>query len=198
MSHYWAKFIASENQLFRLDTRVYLNDIVEPFETDICIGAVVGKNPGSARPGNIISRLGFSEIALSKDKLLPNVRSIVNKSSNRIWTNEYVQILNLFYLCNANINAAINTLNNLEDPIFCDTENHIFPWVWFVWGDDDSTLNVIKGRFQQITTEIPFFYDWRNREIVERIPALNDFARHTQGFTHSLITPFLASILSQQ
>ncbi len=195
MGNYWAKFIDSENQLFRLDTRVYLNDIEEPSEADICIGAVVGKNPGSARPSPFISRLGFSQINLQNDKLLPNVKSIIANSSNRVWMNEYIQVLNLFYLCNANLGEAINIVNNLENTIFCNTENNFFPWVWFVWGGSDATLNEFKIRFQNINAEISFFYDQQNQEVVERIPNQNDFARHTQGFTHNLIIPFIRNIL---
>lgn len=48
MSYYWAKFKKIDDNIFRFDTRVYLNPTKSPGENDICIGAIVGKNPGSA------------------------------------------------------------------------------------------------------------------------------------------------------
>lgn len=48
MSNYWAKFKKVDDDTFRFDTRIYLIKISEPSDDYICIGAVVGKNPGSA------------------------------------------------------------------------------------------------------------------------------------------------------
>ena len=43
---YWAKFENIENNIHRFDTRVYLKQIQKPSNNDICLGAIVGKNPG--------------------------------------------------------------------------------------------------------------------------------------------------------
>lgn len=50
MSLYWVKFELKNNHLYRFDTRIYLKPILYPSDKDICIGAVVGKNPESAKP----------------------------------------------------------------------------------------------------------------------------------------------------
>lgn len=55
MSYYWAIFQKVRSNVFRYDTRIYLESLDEPNDDDICIGAVVGKNPGSAKANNINS-----------------------------------------------------------------------------------------------------------------------------------------------
>ncbi|WP_416150240.1 hypothetical protein ACM26V_04430 [Salipaludibacillus sp. HK11] len=50
LSLYWAKFELKNNILYRFDTRIYMNPTSKPFDKDISIGAVVGKNLGSAKP----------------------------------------------------------------------------------------------------------------------------------------------------
>lgn len=197
MGNYWAKFREVEGQLFRLDTRIYLNNINEPSNRDICIGAIVGKNPGSARPISNLKTFNYTEINLSGDKLLPNVLSIIKKSANKkIWKNEYIQVLNLFYLCNQDLNEAISAYKNVDNPIICESETNFFPWVWFVWGDSNFSLNDFKLRFTKIKSKKCFFYDKTAQKIAERIPSTNDFARHTQGFSHNLITPYFETVLN--
>jgi hypothetical protein len=78
MSHFWAKFQSVDRELFRLDTRIYLKNIDAPRQTDSCIGAIVGKNPGSAKPSSTTGEI--QPIQLGDDKLLPTVRSIITKA----------------------------------------------------------------------------------------------------------------------
>ncbi len=49
MSFYWANFQTLSGHAFRFDTRIYFEDINKPKDNDLCIGAVVGKNPGAAQ-----------------------------------------------------------------------------------------------------------------------------------------------------
>ncbi len=67
-NYYWAKFENIGNNIHRYDTRVYLIEINKPSDNDKCLGAIVGKNPGSAR-GAISNEL--VQIDLQGDKLLP-------------------------------------------------------------------------------------------------------------------------------
>ncbi len=78
MSHFWAKFLSIDDETYRLDTRIYLKDIDSPREGDLCIGAIVGKNPGSAKQSTSSGEL--QSIELANDKLLPTVRNIVTKA----------------------------------------------------------------------------------------------------------------------
>lgn len=38
MSHFWAKFKQIDNNVFRLNTRIYLQAISTPMKDDKCIG----------------------------------------------------------------------------------------------------------------------------------------------------------------
>ena len=96
-NYYWAKFENIENNIHRFDTRVYLKQIQKPSNNDICLGAIVGKNPGSAR-GTISNKL--VNIHKNGDKLLGTVRNIFleayKKCGKEIPENSYIQVLNLF------------------------------------------------------------------------------------------------------
>ena len=46
---FYARFEIIENNLYRFDTRIYFNNH-SPGSDDECIGAIIGKNPGSAKP----------------------------------------------------------------------------------------------------------------------------------------------------
>ena len=72
-NYYWAKFENIGNNIHRYDTRVYLIEINKPSDNDKCLGAIVGKNPGSAR-GTISNKL--VNIHKNGDKLLGTVRNI--------------------------------------------------------------------------------------------------------------------------
>lgn len=191
-------FKENENNLFRLDTRVYLNSVRKPSSDDQCVGAVVGKNPGSAIPSSFDSNT-YQKIVLDKDQLLPNIKSIFRKaylySNKSIPKNSYVQILNLFYICDKTLPQAIEKLKSYPSPTICDTENRYFPFVWYVWGGNSRELNIHKQRYSNLNSNIHFYYDSEAGEIVTRAPGHRDLARHTQGLSHDLVVPFISSIL---
>jgi len=198
MTNFWAKFKKEGSNLYRFDTRIYLNKIKKPRKGDVCIGAVVGKNPGSAKPSE--DKNGkLQKISLDGDKLLPTVRNIIQKSyrkNNRtIPAGHYVQVLNLFYLCNPKLEDAINQFESQNKKVFCDSEDKAFPWIWYLWGSSNSSLNIYKKRFFNIKADTHFFFNQENQEVCRRIPTANDFARHTQGLKQSLIIPFISRIM---
>ncbi len=80
MPLYWARFERRGANLFRFDTRIYLEDVEECGPDDTVVGAVVAKNPGSARPSADDSTV-LHPITLTNDKLLPTVRSLVRQAS---------------------------------------------------------------------------------------------------------------------
>jgi hypothetical protein len=162
------------------------------------MGAIVGKNPGSAQalaPGYS----GIQPIKLAGDKLLPTARNIILKACCRarikIEAEAYIQVLNLFYLCDPSLSAAVKKFESVRYPKTCASENGHFPWVWFVWGKRHPRLGRLKRRFQVISTNLPFYYDQEMREVVTRVPGGGDHARHTQGLKHQEIVPLLAGIL---
>jgi hypothetical protein len=198
MSYYWAKFKTVDSNHFRFDTRVYLDSISKTSETDICIGAVVGKNPGSAKA----SDLSFNDIQpinLGGDKLLPTVRNIIFKAYKQKGQpasgHSYIQVLNLFYLCNPDLFEAIACIRSYRNLLYCDTEKKQFPWIWYVWGGKDDALIEFKQRFENIRAIRNFYYDKNAGTIVSRVPKPDDFAKHTQGLQHDLVVPYISSIL---
>lgn len=125
-SSFLAKFIKSEHGSFRYDTRIYLEPTDSPSDNDCCIGAVVGKNPGSAKSSDVALN-GYDVIDLSGDKLLTTVRNIFLQYKQNIKSNEYIQVLNLFYLCNQNLNNAIKEYDSISyDDLICTTEKNYF------------------------------------------------------------------------
>ena len=49
---FYARFEKYDDCLLRFDTRVYLNGTPQPQKDGKCVAAVIGKNPGSAKPSN--------------------------------------------------------------------------------------------------------------------------------------------------
>lgn len=198
MGHYWAKFEEIDGHLFRLDTRVYLTAIDYPSYSDNCIGAIVGKNPGSAKPSEYETGQLFTEIKLDGDKLLPTVKNIIQKSINTTEGIQYIQVLNLFYLCNKDLYQAINSNKLFKNPVLCPSESKYFPWVWFVWGGSNFHLNNYKERFATLNSPKLFFYNKNQKEVIERLPENSDLAKHTQGLPHGEIIPYLKKILNNE
>jgi len=199
MSNYWAKFENINENIYRFDTRIYLNDKCQASEDDICLGAVVAKNPGSAI--GYVESQSQQAINLNGDKLLSTVRNIFIKSYQgvdiSIPKNSYIQVLNLFYLCEKDLKVAISKIKVSSNQNLCSTEGRTFPFVWFLWGGNDKVLNVFKTRFNSIKTERPFYYDKLAKEVISKNPVkeINSFPKHTQGLRHDSITPYLTEML---
>lgn len=198
MSHYfWAEFEKVDGDIFRFDTRVYLNAISEIRATDHCVGAVVGKNPGSAKSSAIGK--GIQPISLDGDKLLPTVRNVFVKSYGEAGIDlperGYIQILNLFYLCDENLGQAIATFKENRHAKNCLSENKHFPLIWYVWGDSSDELNPFKERFEQLKSSHHFYYDKVNGNVVSEPASISCFAKHTQGLRHDSVVPYIAKII---
>lgn len=198
--HYWAKFRKYEGDLFRFDTRVYLQPVKGIDETDHCLGAVVGKNPGSAKP--LIGARGMRPISLDGDKCLPIIKSIILKSYRQINSapppNSYIQVLNLFYLCEPRLSEAIKKLKVHNRMRKCPSEKRTFPWVWYVWGGASSRLNPYKKRFGKLNTANHFYLDKHVSKVIAMPASTSDFAKHTQGLKHELVLPHIAGLLKSK
>lgn len=199
MSYFWAKFLSVGDKTFRMDTRIYLLGIDAPRNDDSCVGAIVGKNPGSAKPS--MSSGELQPIELGGDKLLPTVRNVITKAYKTANTSVpergYVQVLNLFYLCNPNLSQAIASIGSVVAPPLCKSEDGGFPWIWYVWGNESTDLNPHKERFSQIKANHHFFFDNRAKEVKDRPPRHDEFAKHTQGLKHEYVVPYIAQLSSE-
>ncbi|OAA90732.1 hypothetical protein [Clostridium ljungdahlii] len=198
MNYYWAKFKKLNNNIFRFDTRIYLNLVENPSDNDLCIGGVVGKNPGSALPYYYDSN-NLQKIDLNGDKLLPNVRSIFLKaykySNKTIYKNSYIQVLNLIYICDKDLSQATKRIEEYSKIIICDAESKHFPFLWYVWGGYNEKLNIYKQRFCNLNIGLNFYFSTKNKKIINSVPGLKDAARHTQGLKHKLVIPYISNII---
>jgi len=190
-----AKFEVIDGHLFRFDTRIYLGQY-NPKAKSKCIGAIIGKNPGSAKPKN----LGVLEpLNLDGDKMLPFVKNRFDSAYKNIGKspseNVFIRVWNLFYLCNANLEEAKQVFSSFESPPFCATETEKAPVVWFGWGGNDKFLNPFKERFVSRKHNNPFFYDNKFHKIQKFVPSVIDSAKHTQGLPKLPVEQHLAEVL---
>ncbi len=191
---YYARFESVADYVFRFDTRIYLGDH-KLDESGECVGAIVGKNPGSAR----LRQLGvLAPLDLHGDKMLPFVRNrfvaAYEKAGKAFPPNAFVQVWNLFYLCNADLGAACTAINSFANPPLCSTEGRKLKVVWFAWGGDDSRLNPFKCRFIS-GQQGGFYYSGITKSIVILTPSASDFAKHTQGMPKRPVVNHLAGVL---
>ena len=154
-------------------------------------GAIIGKNPGSAKA----NRFGvWAPLQLDRDTMLPTVRNTFraaySKARKQIPSGAYVQVWNLFYLCDPNLAAAIKTIGTVPSPSLCRSEKTKPSIVWFAWGGSDSVLDPMKVRFESSSFASPFFYDHK-KVIQSRVPTPDDFPKHTQGLPMSHVIEFL-------
>lgn len=199
MGNYWARFSSRSGEIFRFDTRIYLHAVEAPKKADPCLGAIVGKNPGKAKPSK--SMRGMQSIALDGDKLLPTVRSIVSKAYESAKSfapvRGYIQVLNLFYLCDHESPRATRTITAMaKPPKLCESEKRKFPWVWYAWGGPSRKLDHYKMRFANIEATRHFFLDYHLGRVTRRQPRVSEFAKHTQGLTQAPVIHAIAKFIA--
>jgi hypothetical protein len=193
---YYAKFESRFGETFRFDTRIYLRQSPTVSANGRCVAAVVGKNPGSAKSSDSEA---WGQLELDGDNLLPTVRNIFVRAyetaCKEIPSDAFVQIWNLFYWCDKNLDSAIKSASKITSPPTCSSEKRIPSIVWFAWGSDNKKLNSLKERFQKIKPVNAFFYNQRTKSISTHSPTATSFARHTQGLTTQPVIKHLAKIL---
>lgn len=191
---FYARFEHVADHVFRFDTRIYLGKH-NADEGGECVGAIVGKNPGTAKP----TQLGIlAPLSLDGDKMLPSVRNRFiagyKNAGKSIPNNAYVQVWNLFYLCNPNLGVACSEMSRLVEPPLCPSENRKMKVVWFAWGGNDTYLNSFKQRFLS-EHKSGFYYNHQSGLVIPHIPSATDFAKHPQGMPAIPIVNHLAGWL---
>ena len=200
-SRYWAAFERRGDDLFRFDTRIYGDAVDRPRRGDRPLGCVIGKNPGSALP-LCWQENALLPIALGNDRFLPTVRSVVHKAyaaNGLLWPHDgYVQVFNLFYLCNRDLRQARNRLAQLRESPRCPAERRRQPWAWFVWGGADPLLDPLKARFRRRAWRAAFFVSSDSASVTCRAPRTLEHARHTQGMQLAAPVAQLATLVTAQ
>jgi hypothetical protein len=198
---YFAEFHPVPGGMVRHDTRVYLSDGHRDQKGGTPVGAVVGKNPGSA--GTARSAV-WGPVSLLNDQLLPNVRSIFLKAHEeavktrgvqQFPPDAYVQVLNLSYFCTPDLAELTAQLGKGRTFPICSREGRKFSLLWYLWGNPDRALTSLKTRFKSRKEPAKFFYSTATRNIIVGTPSDTQKARHTQGMTHDWIVPYLATLL---
>jgi len=225
---YYAQFKTVGDHTFRLNTRIYLSVCNEPNEDDKeCIAAVVLMNPGSAKPGS--ERTDWAPLILDGDKTLPMIHGLFwdayAKASKPIPENAFIQVWNLFYLCDPKAGPAFRKFKKVSDPPWCRSEEECRPkLVWFAWGKCKSKapseikrFNCLKKRFRLEAPEKSFYYghhgsadydansvtyDHKSARIQHGVPSDNDVAKHPlhihdndHGSGYRQISGYLESLL---
>lgn len=189
-----ARFEKIDGVLFRFDTRIYLNSYDSSIDST-CIGAIIGKNPGSAKPKMLDELV---PLELNGDKMLPTVKNrfldAYKLAKKNIPLNAFVRVWNLFYICNPDLDAACRIAAKMKILPNCSTENKETPIVWYGWGDG-AKLNEFKKRFMQRTFQNEFYYDHNRSCISVGSPSLDSFAKHTQGLPSKPVNEYLASVV---
>lgn len=192
---FYARFEIIENNLYRFDTRIYFNNN-SPGNNDECIGVIIGKNPGSAEP---IELGRLAKLDKGNDKMLPYVKNRFEEgyklAGKEIPGNGYVQVWNLFYLCDPDLKNAIKSIGKTASQPLCETENNIPSITWFAWGGDNRDLNDFKKRFMRSSSSKCFFYDYNAEKVVEDVPTIRDSVKHPQGLTAAYVNNYLAKIV---
>jgi|HubBroStandDraft_5_1064220.scaffolds.fasta_scaffold205325_2 hypothetical protein len=209
----YARFEPVCGQRFRFDTRVYLDDRSHRLEEKgECVAAIVAKNPGSAKPADAVKPGTWGPIDLNRDGMLPTVRKRLihafREASKPVPTNAFVQVWNLFYLCNPELDEACLAVKAFPIPPACPSEATSKPkLVWFAWGggNDRSTscLNPFKDRFLLQGHRNSFYYghansfgyDRKSASVLSGAPTAMDFAKHPQGLPALPIVEHLSVVL---
>ena len=191
---YYARFELIQGHVFRFDTRIYLGQ-VPCHEEGECVGAVVGKNPGSAKPTQLDV---LAPLSLAGDKMLPSVRNRFLRAYERAGRlaprGAFVRVWNLFYLCNPNLTAACSSMSRITNVPVCPSEGSQPKVVWFAWGGADRRIDAFKQRFGAYGDGC-FYYDHHRRTVVSGAPAVGDFAKHPQGMPAEPLVRYLAGVL---
>lgn len=193
---YYAKFTLIEGELFRFDTRIYLGN-GNPDSESVCVGAVVGINPGSARP-RVLNE--HRELELGNDKMLPYVRNRFNAGYKRAGIpapeGAYVQVLNVFYLCDERLGEAVARLKTFQNPPVCSAERLVFPLAWYAWGAESQQLAPLKARFLIRRDGKSFFMNRDRKTFGVGVPEPMEFAKHPRYMPAAPVEEELASYMS--
>jgi hypothetical protein len=211
----YARFEEHGGQLFRFDTRVYLDENQHSLDEKAeCVAAIVAKNSGSAKPADGVQPDTWAPVNLDADNMLTLVRKWFMDAYHQVYepipANAFVQVWNLFYLCDRKLSKACSAIREFPEPPACPSESTSKPkLVWFAWGGGNnrvaSCLNAFKDRFL-LRGYINSFYfgnassfGWNPKSATLRscAPTARDFAKHPQGLLASPIVDHLSFLIKR-
>ena len=128
-----ANFHEMEGKMFRFDTKLWFDRPPRGGE-GVCIGAVMGLNPGSSQPAK---EKGFATVDPTMGNILAAFERAAENIGRPIPNGAFVRMWNLLYLCDSNEGSAIDRW--IRNPRFSDapyldeTEKDEAPFLWLAW-----------------------------------------------------------------
>lgn len=203
MVFYYAKFKRENNHTIRTDTRIYFGKEKPNSIEGNCLGIFFLKNPGSASP-KIFDEL--CELEIKNDKTLPWIANtylqVIPEVKPDISNNDYIRVLNLFTICEPDIDLAISLLQKYN----CYLESFEYsklPFLFIGWGNDER-LNSLREKYLpelKIFNEVAFYveYSHLNRKINcilrEGLPSNGMKVKHPIGLRQSIVVEKIKNIL---
>lgn len=140
MDYYYAKFKSTNGILTREMTRIYFNPVTPSEKDENCIGVVIAKNPGAAKPTELDI---WTKLNLSNDKMLQFIYDAFNKaftiSNYELPNNAYIRILNLFPVCNVDVDTAYKDWQKIDTTITnenADSNLRASRFIYIGWGNE--------------------------------------------------------------
>ncbi len=163
---YYALFEDRDGRRFRFDTRVYLCDCEDHKQDDgkgICLGAFVGLNPGSAEPFRESDVGTWTRICADGTLRLIRCCFLGAAGEEAPQQHAFVQVWNLFYLCDPESKRAVPAARKLGPPRPCPREGAVNPKVvWFGWGRSPRWTENREEHFIGMNHENGVYYENKN------------------------------------
>jgi len=123
------------------------------------------------------------------------MKKAYKKAGKEIIPNGYIQVLNLFYLCDPSLNQARKKIQGFPPQNDC-SENNKFPFVFYTWGGPNDRINCYKNRFiKNIRTNNHIWFDYNANKTKITKPSEIDFVKHIQGLSHDHILHQIAAVI---
>lgn len=159
-----ARFIPCDliKMSLRHDTKLWFSHPSDS-STGICIGAVVGLNPGSSRPSTMDD--GTVEVDPTMKRILLAFSDAYAELGLAIPKNGYIRMWNLCYLQEANSNSFLSMLENSKTleiytsaPMLDPTEHEQVPFLWFAWTARTPRQLALRSRRWWNNSHCPIAY----------------------------------------
>lgn len=158
-----ARFVSrDEGTQLRFDTKLWFNPPTNP-DAGICIGAVVGLNPGSSSP--LPGKAGYTEVDPTMGRVLTAFADAYEELGRKIPENAYVRMWNLCYVREADSDQFLSAVSNAEErnaltsPSALDpTEGENVPCMWFAWTASTPRELALRSRVWTDKLRCPMAY----------------------------------------
>lgn len=192
-----ANFEKRDGRLFRYDTKLWFEKPTRGGK-GVCVGAVVGLNPGSAEPG---AEKGSATVDPTMHAILAAFELAAHNLGAKLPKGAFVRMWNLLYVCDSDEGSAVRTW--LEHPEFVagdfldPTEKETAPFVWLAWTASTPVGLAVRA----LSRHEPFCWLGQDRKPHAGKPDLLDVRHPSRKSTAALATvvePMLREALRPQ